>query len=225
MTEKPTRRTVLKAAGSTGVAGTLSISTVSAADTTTEVIEAGVEYTVPDGISYDAFRTDSRPSYTVDRRRGKLVLLKRMSQQKRSEVIENPFLTDERAIGSNTEVALGPSDGRLNALPTRLTSRMRVSEQIRIDGSVRYPNVVIHTRGEAPAANVASRGRINLNPGERKEVELDPVTVTVRTKRVLESTNREGETSHEREFGTTEIEATPVVNLVNHGELDLERQV
>jgi hypothetical protein len=95
MSDNPTRRTVLKTAGSAGVASGLSISTVSAADTTTEVIEAGVEYSVPGNTSYDAFRTDSRPAYTVNQEEGELILLKRMSKETRSEVIDNPFLANE----------------------------------------------------------------------------------------------------------------------------------
>lgn len=225
MSDNPTRRTVLKTAGSAGVASGLSISTVSAADTTTEVIEAGVEYSVPGHTSYDAFRTDSRPAYTVNQEEGELILLKRMSKETRSEVIDNPFLANEQAIRGNSEVALGPSDGQLNALPVRLTTRMRVNEQVPLEEPVKYPNVVVHTRGRSPAANVASYGRVDLSPGQHREIKLDPVSVTVRTKNVYETTTADGQTKHEREFGTAEVKATPVVKLANHGELDLERQV
>lgn len=85
--------------------------------------------------------------------------------------------------------------------------------------------VVVHTRGPTPAANVASYGRVELEPGQRTEIELDPVSTTVKTKNLSESTDADGDTVLEREFGTAEITATPVVKLVNHGELDLERQV
>lgn len=225
MRDNTTRRAVLKAAGSAGVASGMSISTAAVEDKSVETIEAGIEYEIPERLNYDSFHSDSRPSYTVDSSREKLILLKRMSKKHRSKIIDNPVLADEQPIGSNASVTVGPQDGKLNALPVRLSTRMRVTEQVSLVDPVQSPTVVIHTRGNSPAANVESQGKIELHPGDRKRIRLAPITATVRIKNVVETTSDEGRVRHEREFDTTEVQAVPVVNLLHRGELDLERQV
>lgn len=228
MTQETTRRDVLKIAGTASAVSGLALTATANEGERVRVVEAGLRFEVPDNDDYERVNPDSRPPYTVDETERKLVVLNTASPADESRIQETGDLLDERSAGRADEVAVGPRDGQLKALPTELSSRMRVKRAVQLDSPVRAPTVTLRANTNAPALSVEGEGVVELGIGERTEVRLDPVTAEARTSHVVGKASIEGVPEHmqglKRERDSVEVEATPVVEAVNHGELVVEKQ-
>lgn len=228
MMEETTRRDVLKIAGTASAVSGLALTATAEEGKRVRVVEAGLRFEVPENDEYDRVNPDSRPPFTIDETQRKLVVLNTASPADTSRIRDSSDLIGERSASSADEVAVGPQDGTLKALPTELSSRMRVKRAVQLDSPVRIPTITIHANANAPALNVEGEGAIELDVGERIERRLDPITADARTSRVVGQASIEGVPEHvqglKRERDSVEIEATPVVEAVNHGELVVEEQ-
>lgn len=228
MTDKTTRRDVLKAAGTASAMSGFALTATASESQRIRVVEAGIRFDVPPNDDYDGVHIDSRPPYTVNSKERKFVLLNNASPSTTSQIRDSTSLFDERTVDSGDEVSVGPQDGTLSALPTELSSRMRVMRAVGLVSPIRAPTVMIHQNANAPVLNVESEGVVELPVGERTEVRLDPVAAEARTTHVVGKVSIEGTPEFmeglKREQDSVEIEATPVVEAINHGELVLERQ-
>lgn len=228
MMEKTTRRDVLKATGAASAISGFALTATASENQLVRVVEAGIRYEVPPNDSYDGVHLDSRPPYTVDTDERKLVVLNTASQSTTSRIRESTNLLDEMAIDSGDETSVGPRDGTLSALPTELSSRMRVMHAVSLVSPIRVPTVTLHQNANAPVLNVESEGVVELPVGERTEVRLDSVAAEARTTHVVGKVSIEGVPEFmeglKREQDSVEIEATPVVEAINHGELVVKRQ-
>lgn len=228
MTQETTRRDVLKIAGTASAVSGLALTTTAKESERVRVVEAGLRFEVPSNDDYDFVLPDSRPPYTVDEVERKLLVMNTASPGDASRIQESEDLLDERSATAADEVTVGPQDGRLKTLPTDLSSRMRVTKAVQLDSAVRAPTVTLHANANAPALNVEGKGAVELGVGDRTEVRLDPITAQARTSQVVGKASIEGVPEHmeglKRERDSVEIEATPVVETVNHGELVVEKQ-
>lgn len=220
------RRDVLKAIGTVSMAGGLS--TVAAAADRVRVVEAGLRYEVPDNDDYVEVHPDSRPPYTVNDERGRLLVLNTASARDRSHIRGASELANERSVQTGARVRVGPRDGKLDGLPTSLTARMRPKRVVNLDSPVRAPTVAVHPNADGVVLEVESRGTTDLPVGERTTVSLDPLRATARTTHVVGEASVDGVPDHmqglERRYDSVEIEVTPVVEAINHGELQVKQQ-
>lgn len=228
MTEKTTRRDILKIAGTASAVSGLAITSTANEGERVRVVEAGIRYEIPSNNDYDIVNPDSRPPYTVDKEDRKLIVLNNAASSTSSRIKEASALVDEQSAGSADEVSVGPRNETIRALPTDLSSRMRAKRAVQLDSPLRAPTVTLRMNANAPTLNVESKGTVELPVGERTEVRLNPITAEARTTHVVGEASIEGVPDFmqglKREQDSVEIEATPVVEAVNHGELVVEQQ-
>lgn len=224
--EYTTRREALKAVGAIGVVSGLSA--VATADApTVRVVETGLRYEVPTDNSFDIVRPDSRPPYTVNAERGELLLLNSASRADRQAIRSAPELTNEQSVSTGTRVRVDP--GELGALPTDLSARMHAKSAVQLVDHLRTPTVTARPTGDGVVLTAEGRGRVSLPVGERTTVELDPVTATVRTSRVVGPADVDDDVPEfmvglEREYGSREVDVRPVVEAINHGKFSVAQQ-
>lgn len=228
MTEQTTRRDVLKAAGTASALSGFALTATASEGHRVRVVEAGIRFDVPPNDNYDGIHVDSHPPFTIDAKERKLIVLNSASSATRSRIHESTDLLDERSADANDEITVGPRDGVLLALPTELSARMRVKRAVQLDSPVRIPTVTLNPGPNSAMLNVESKEPVKLAVGERSELRLDPVTAQARTSRVVGEATVEGVPEFmqglERERDSVEIEATPIVEAINHGELIAEQQ-
>lgn len=228
MVEETTRRDVLKIAGTASAMSGFAISAAAKEGKQVRVVEAGLRYEVPSNDAYDVVLPDSRPPFTVDVNKRKLFVLNTAAPSTISRIQEADELLVEQSVGSRSDVTVGPNTGVLKALPTELSSRMRATRAVQLESPVRAPIVTINSNANAPALNVESIGTVELTVGEKTEVRLDPVTAEARTTHVVGEASVEGVPEFmqglKREQDSVEIEVTPIVEAINHGELRVEQQ-
>lgn len=225
MKQETTRRDVLKLAGTASAVSGLAITATADESERVRVVEAGLRFEVPSNDEYDLVLPDSRPPYTVDEEERKLVVLNTASPETASRIRNAGDILDERTAA---EVAVGPRDGRVKALPTELSSRMRAKRAVRLAEPSRVPTVSLDAGANVPVLNAGSKEPVELAAGERRELRLDPVAARARTSRVVGEATVDGVPEFmqglKRERDSVDIEATPVVEAINHGELVVEEQ-
>lgn len=128
--------------------------------------------------------------------------------------------------GQSTVV--NPGDRRVETLPTDLSTRMRPVEGVSLASPHRLPQVRIERNGKVPQV-VGPSGTIDLESGTDQQIELDPETVEVTTVRVTdEKVPIEGRPEHrwgpKREYDSVKVEATPVVEVADRGNLTVTRR-
>lgn len=106
---------------------------------------------------------------------------------------------------------------------------MRAEAAVQLTDHLRTPTVTARPTGDGVVLTADGRGRVSLPVGERTVVELDPVTATVRTSRVVGRADVDDDVPEflvglEREYGSQEVDVRPVVEAVNHGKLSVAQQ-
>jgi hypothetical protein len=229
MSETPTRREVLKATAVTGTAGTIIARRAGATSApTVRTVEAGLYYDLEIEDNYSWSRLDSRPQFTIDDRRKELVLANRTSKSRESNIIDAGALFDEQPVQKSQSATVGPSNRQVETLPTELSTRMRPMEGVSLSSAHRLPQIRTERNGETPRIMLPS-GTVELESGTNQEIQLDTQTVEVTTVRVTdEKVPIEGRPEHrwgpKREYDSVEVEATPVVKVVDHGNLTVTRR-
>lgn len=229
MTNTPTRRQLLKATAASSAAGTvLSTAASAASSTTVRTIEAGIYYDLDVGDNFVQMHLDSRPAYTVDAKRNDLVYPERVPASMTAAVSQAGALFAENPVRSGSAAEVGPTNRLVRTLPTKLSTRKRPMEGVKLASKRRLPEASIKRTGTAPRLVVPSETTIDLSPGTDREVRLSPQTVEVQTVRVTdEVVPVEGVPEHrwgpKREYDSVEVEATPVVSVTDRGELALRR--
>lgn len=234
MSENPTRRDVLKTAAVIGAIGSFAVQTAAGKTPTARIVEAGIRYEVPESEAPSGDEElqfvlpDSRPSYTVDEDREAFVLSKDAPDSLFQSIRRSGSLLDERTGEAADAVNVAPADGHVGVLPTELSARMRPKEALSLDARHRVPNVSLQWNSNAPAVAIESEGTLDLSPNSQRTVRLDPETVEATTvRRTDETVEVEGMPDHrqgpKRVFDSVTVEVTPVVEVVDHGELTLVR--
>lgn len=229
MSDTPTRRQVLKATAATGAVGIVASQANAAPTQTIRTIEAGLRYDLDIQDNFSWVRLDSRPQFTINDRRKELVFANRVSQARVSEVRESGTLFAEQPVQAGQSTPVSPGDNQVRTLPTDLSARMRPMEGVSLSSPHRLPRVDIHQSGTAPRVVIPSETTVDLKPGTNREIRLDPRTVEVTTVTITdEKVPIEGRPEHRwgprREYDSVEVEATPIVEVVDHGELTLRRR-
>lgn len=229
MTNTPTRREILKAAATSGVTGIALSTTASATATTVRTVEAGIRYDFDIKETFNQIYLNSRPPYTINTDRKELVYPNRAPASMTAQPSEAGALFAERPVRSGKGVEVGPENRHVSVLPTKLSTRMRPMEGVRLTSKQRLPKVSIQRNGRTPWLAVPSEERTKLSSGTGREIHLSPQTVEVQTVRVTDDVVPvEGRPQHrwgpKRKYGSAEVKVTPVISIADHGELTLKRQ-
>lgn len=225
MNGQKSRRQLLRTVASSSAIVTLGASEV-AAKLSVRLVEAGVKYEVPERSDYDGIHIDSRPPYTVDHDNNNLVI------SESSDVLQEDqsALIDESEAKEMSSVEIGGSGKQVKAIPVSLSSRLRVMNAISLTSKHQLPTVTLHWNGESVTANIQSKGEIELSPGATKQVSLEEENVEARTIRVTDEIAEiegipERALGPKREFGSVDVNVTPVIKMVDYGELTVDRQI
>lgn len=227
MNQQQNRRDVLKRLA---LGGSLAIGSVgnsiAAPDRRVNVVEAGIRYDVPHVHNAVEAGFHSRPPYTIDDQGSRLIILGASSSYE-SEIAARNSLVDEQAM-RNGSSEIGQGNRVTNTIPTSLTSRKRVSHAVKLASSVRLPRIVVHWNPNAPAANVESVGRVDLEPGSSTEIRLEQEPVEIKTRTITNELPDKDDVPDvhlalKREDGSEIVDATPIVEIAHRGELTLDR--
>lgn len=227
MSETPTRRQILQSISTTGAVAMLGTAAGAAPGPSVRLVEAGLRYDVPERSDYERTHTDSRPPYTVDAAENRLLVLPRAAKSVEQQ-LDADGVVDERVAGAADRVHVVEPDARTGSLPVSLTGRKRIMDVVHLADDHRLPTVTLHWNANGTAATVQSEGRVELAAGESKTIELEPETVDVRTVTKLDERRESDHVPDDRlslktERGTATVDATPIVEVVDHGTLALER--
>lgn len=230
MTKKPTRREILKTAATTSAASAIA-TTATATDTapTVRVVETGIRYEVANEDDYHGLLLDSRPPYTVNRKQDEFILAEKAARSLTTDIQQTGGLFDERSIEAGESVTVGPANGRVGALPTELSARMRAKRALDLASDHKIPSVSLHWNGNSPSLSIESKGKIDLDPETNREIRLESETVKAqivhRTETSVEVEGRpKDRQGPKRVYEPVEAEVTPIVEVVDHGELTLTRR-
>lgn len=228
MTRTPTRRDVLKTTATAGMTTTV-LPTGAAAGSAIRTIEAGIRYDLEIRDDFSTLQLDSRPPFTINGDRKELWLANRVSQSRVNGIADAGVMADEQPLGVGQAKTLRENIRTTMQLPTALSGRMRPKRGVSLETEHRLPEVSIQRNGPSPKLVLPSAGTVSLEPCRDYEVELEPETVEVTTVRFTdEKVPIEGRPEHrwgnEREYDSLEVTATPVVEVVDHGDLVLRRR-
>lgn len=209
-----------------GVLGGLS-ATATADAPTVRVVETGLRYEVSTDERFELIRPDSRPPYTVNTKRGELMLLNTASRADRRAIGNAPELLNEQSVSTGTQVRVDP--GVIGAIPTDLSARMRTKTAIQLADRIPTPTVTARSTGDGVVLSAEGRGQVPLPIGERTTVELNSVNVGVRTSEVVGPNDVDDDVPEfmvglEREYGSREVDVRPVIEATNHGNLSVVQQ-
>jgi hypothetical protein len=229
MSENITRRDLLKMAATTGAVSTIATVGTATSGPSARIAEVGLRFDIPDENEYHGVLLDSRPPFTVDDDRDEFVLAEHVDPTYASAIEHAGFLVDEHPTKSGESVLVGPDDGFAGALPTELSARMRPKRALSLASDNRVPTVTLHRTGTDLHLSVESNGTMPLEPQTEREVRLEPKTVDAQIVHRSESNaDIPGRPAHRigpsRTFESVEVEVTPVVEIVDHGELSVTRR-
>ncbi len=228
MIDQTTRRDVLSAVCAAGGISGLSVPTMGEGNRGIQVVESGIRYEIPPNENYVTTHVDSRPPFTIDRERRNLVVPTNASLALLSDLDRAINLFDERNVNHGSEVIVTSPNRRVTAVPTELSNRMRVRKEVSLVSAIRYPTITLRSTPNEPILNIKSVGKRELAPDERVEIELEPLSIDVQTSHVIGKVSDSHIAPHQRalkrEKDSITVQATPVVEAVNHGKLDLVQQ-
>lgn len=227
--ENVNRRTVLKSVTAAGLAATTVPGSAGASEATVRVVETGIYYDLSEGEDINVSQLDSRPRYTVDHRRGDLVFGDDVSQTRVEKTARKGALINEQPVGREQAAMARDSQRTVRTAPVDVSTRMRAKKGVVLASKHDLPQVVVQRNGSNPKLVVPTEGTFDLEPGTDREIQLSPETLEVETVRVVEeSVPVEGRPKHrwgpKREYGSRAVDATPVVHVVDHGELGVRQE-
>lgn len=224
MDNNTTRRSVLKGIGVTSAMGGIVASSNAQKESTVSVVEAGLRFEVPENENYHLMHYDSRPAYTIRKKERKLVLLKNhISDGEIDDIKSGSAILNERITDPKTEIIVGPSDGVLEKLPLRLSSRMRPKQILPLESQIKIPKVSIIKEENGVSVNANHEIKNEISDNYRSVVELKSINAQVRTSRIVGEASIDGVPDYmqgiKREYDSTTIQATPVIEIRDWGEL------
>lgn len=222
------RRTVLKSTAVTGVTGTVISSTRASSEQTIRLIEAGIRYDLETTDDLSTVQLDSRPRFTVDTDRIELVVGDDISTAWVDKIRQTAGLVAEQPAAVGESVAARDSERQVATATTELSTRMRPMRGVVLAEPTEYPRVKVQRRSATPRLIVPGAGTFELGPGTDREIELSTTTLQAQTvQETGEPTEWEDLPEHlwnaERTYGSETVQATPVVRVVDHGELTLRQ--
>lgn len=227
--ENVNRRTVLKSVTAAGLATTAVPGSASASEATVRVVETGIYYDLGEVDDIGVTQLDSRPRFTVDHRRGDLVFGDDVSQARVAETTRKGALINEQPTGQNQAAVARDSQRTVRTAPIDVSTRMRAKKGITLASGLDLPQVIVQRKGANPKLVVPGEGTFELEPGTDRKIQLPTETLDVETVRVVEeAVPAEGRPEHrwgpKREYGSRTVEATPIVHVVDHGELGVRQE-
>lgn len=202
---------------------------VTASEASVRTIETGVYYELDKRGEFGKNQLDSRPRFTIDRSRENLVFGNDVSQARVNAVSEKAAFINEKPVGQGNAAEARHSQQSVDSIPTELSVRMRPKSGITLASPHTLPEVMVQRRGANPKLVVSGKRSFELETGTGREVRLPTEMLSVETVEVVEeAVPIEGRPKHrwgpKREYGSTEVEATPVVRVNDHGELGVRRR-
>lgn len=228
MSETPTRRCLLEKITTAGVAATLAPRTVQGKAPTVRTVEAGIRYDLDIQGDYSMSHLDSRPLFTIDSGRGEVVLAERIPNSREATILEAGSFFDEQPVERKQSVPISPGDREVRKIPTGLSTRMRPTQAVNLMGEHRLPEVLLKSTGSGPRVVLPSGETTTSKAGMNQQIRLEAETVEVKTVTFTDEKVPVGERPEDRwgparEYGSVEVQATPVVEVVDHGDLVVSR--
>ena len=223
------RRTVLKSAAAAGLTTAVVSGRVSASRPTVRTIETGIYYDLNVGEDVGISQLDSRPRFTVDHRQRDLVFGDDVSQTRVGRATQKGAFINEQPVGQGQAAAARDSERTVRTVPIEVSSRMRAKKGVTLASDHVLPRVIVQRKGANPKLVVPTEGAFALESGTNREIRLPTETLEAQTARVVEeAVPVEGRPKHrwgpKREYGSTAIDATPVVHVVDHGEVGVRQE-
>lgn len=227
--ENVNRRTVLKSVTAAGLATTAVPGSVGASEATVRVVETGIYYDFGGDEDVSVSKLDSRPRYTVDHRRGDLVFGDDVSQTRVAKTTRKGALINEQPVDREQAAAARDSQRTVRTAPIGLSTRMRANKGVSLASGHDLPQVIVQRKGSNPKLVIPREGTFDLEPETDREIRLPTETLEVETVRVVEeAVPVEGRPKHrwgpKREYGSRTVDATPVVHVVDHGEIGVRQE-
>lgn len=229
MSDTPTRRDVLEKTATTGAVGTFLPQTVRGNVPTVRTIEAGIRYDIDIQDDYSTSHIESRPSFTIDNASGEVILAERVSQSRETAILDTGAFFDEQPVKVGQSKMVTPGNQRVRMAPTDLSARMRPKKAVNLATEHRLPEVVLQSNGSQPRVVIPSGETRAIQAGTDQQILLEPETVEVVTVTFTEETvpvegRPEDRWGPAREYGSVKVQATPVVEIVDHGDLVVSRR-
>lgn len=216
------RRAIIQGVG-TGVSTVLIGRTASAAASNPlnapRVIEAGLSYNFEEveGIR-DIKHVENYPLYKI---RDETVVIRHFVDRLEEFKEANAILTVGFGSMSPNQFADGGAlveAGKSERLPAKLGSLLQPIKTAQLTEEYQQPNIKVELDGDA--VHISGEYAASVQPGETLQEPLDPVAVPLRVKKVI--SEREGRHTPVTEKIKQEVSATPVLNIRNRGQKQLE---
>lgn len=226
--ESPIRRDVLKTAGGATIISTVPQKTEAVTSAQTAmVIEAGIMYECPDLENIKQSVQNSRPPYTVDPANNQLLITasKAPTNNIAEQIAEAGALIAEQPVGPGESRGLSNSE-TVTSLPIALTARMRPQVTASLENRHKLPEVKINRNGRQAKLITKEDSTYQILPKTGRRIRLETEAVKVCTVEITdEAVEMENIPEYRRAnktvYGTKEINVTPIIEVINHGELDL----
>lgn len=225
MTENTlTRRRALKLTGLASGVGLAGLATGKQTGNELRLVEAEIEYELPNGPSYHLFHHDSSAPYHVDESRSVLKITELTPNALREKLSGDKPLVRDQDSESVGGAQLG--NEQIKQLPLAFSTRSRLAETVSLSEPVSLPSLKIRA-DQAKAKIETPSGTKEISPGNTLETELSSHEVVVNTITVKdEKTNDPSIPPHRRglkeEYGTVSVTATPTLRVRDYGKMAVE---
>lgn len=221
-----TRRKALKLTGLASGVGLAGLATGKQTGNELRLVEAEIEYELPDGPSYHRFHHDSPAPYRVDEDQGVVEITELTSGALREKLSgEKPLVRDQN---SENVGAAQLGNKQIKRLPLAFSTRSRLAETVSLAEPVSLPSVRVRP-GQAKARIETPAGTKEISPGNALETKLPSHEVVANTITVLDEKSTDSSIpAHRRglkeEYGTTTVTATPTLRVRDYGKVAVKEE-
>lgn len=220
-----TRRKILESVG-TGTVAAMAPSEGQPDSPRVQLVEAGLRYEVPEGPAYDIVHTDSRPPYGILTSPKKVVIPPWVPGEF-AEHLRNGPVINEQSASKGAKIGVFQPEAPTRTIPITLSGRKRPMDFLVTSDEVQHPTVTLELNSSGVIVSGDSIASAEISSNSRLERKLGSTEVTANTVETLdERVDAKHVAEHRRakkvEQDTKPVTATPVLEVENHGELDVE---
>lgn len=221
-----TRRKALKLTGLASGVGLAGLATGKQTGNELRLIEAEIEYELPDGPSYHLFHHDSPAPYHVDKERGIIEITELTSKALREKLSGDKSLVRDQDSENVGGAQLG--NKQIKRLPLAFSTRSRLAKTAPLSEPVSLPSIRVRP-GQAKAKIETPVGTKEISPGNTLETKLPSNEVVANTITILdEKTTDSSIPAHRRgpkeEYGTVRVTATPTLRVRDYGRVTVKEE-
>ena len=227
MTENTlTRRKALKLTGLASGVGLAGLATGKQTGNKLRLVEAEIEYELPDGPSYHLFHHDSPAPYHVDEDRGVVKITELTPNALREKLSsDKPVVRDQDSENAGT-AQLG--NKQIKRLPLAFSTRSRLAKTVPLAEPVSLPSVRVRPN-KSKAKIETPAGTQEISPGNTLETELPSHEVVANTITILDEKSTDPSIPPHRrglkeEYGTVKVTAIPTLRVRDYGKMAVKEE-